>query len=418
MVTTMTGGADWLGIIVAALGGAAVGIERQRSGHASGPHARFGGVRTFALIGGAAGLAGWLTTLHFMALGIVLAAGAVALVIAGYIAASGDAIDATTEASALVVIGAGLAAGLGWFALASGIIAVCTLLLVEKSKLHALVGRIDDAELRAAARFGVMAVVILPLLPEGPFGPFGGIKPRELWLLVLFFTGLSFSGYLARRLVGPDRGYAVTGLLGGLISSTNVTFTFARLSRRERTLSGSLAVGAIGACTVLFPRVIVAACVLNLAVAQALLPYLVAPFLVGAVTVVLLWKGETRVEGRPKGTANPLQVGPALQMAAVFQIVLFAVNGARYYFGDSGLLASGAVLGLTDVDALTISMTKTAVGGAQSVAAQAIAIGILANCLLKCGLAVVLGTPRFRSVVGAVLAGMAAAIVISLAVMR
>ncbi len=78
-----------------------------------------------------------------------------------------------------------------------------------------------------------MAVVILPLLPEGPYGPLGGIRPRELWLLVLFFAGLSFAGFIARRSVGPDRGFPVAGLLGGLVSSTNVTLTFARLSRRE-----------------------------------------------------------------------------------------------------------------------------------------------------------------------------------------
>lgn len=177
----MTDPSGYVGIVVAAIGGLAIGVERQRSGHASGRDARFGGVRTFTLLGGIAGLAGWLTTLHFAGLGIVLTAGAVALVIGGYIAASHGDVDATTEAAALVVIGAGLAAGVEWLALASGVIAVCSLLLVEKSQLHALVGRMDDEELRAAARFGVMAVAILPLLPEGPLGPFGGIRPRELW---------------------------------------------------------------------------------------------------------------------------------------------------------------------------------------------------------------------------------------------
>ena len=238
-----------LGILVAALGGVAVGIERQRSGHASGPGARLGGVRTFTLLGGTAGLAGWLTTQHLPGLAIVLAAGAVGVVIAGYIAASRTDVDATTEVAALVVIGAGLSAGVGWLTVASAVIAVSVLLLVEKSQLHALVGRIDDEELRAAARFGVMAVVILPLLPEGPFGPWGGIRPRTLWLLVLFFTGLSFSGYLARRIFGATQGYPLAGLLAGLISSTNATFTFARLSRREQWLSRPLAIGTVAACT-------------------------------------------------------------------------------------------------------------------------------------------------------------------------
>jgi uncharacterized membrane protein (DUF4010 family) len=406
-----------LGIVVAALGGLAIGVERQRSGHASGRDARFGGVRTFTLLGGVAGLAGWLTTLHFAGLGIVLTAGAVSLVVSGYIAASRREVDATTEAAALVVIAAGLAAGVGWVALASGIIAVCALLLVEKSQLHALVGRIDDEELRAAARFGVMAVVILPLLPEGPIGPFGGIKPRELWLLVLFFTGLSFSGYVARRLFGPGQGYPVAGLLGGVISSTNVTFTYARLSRREPALSRPLAIGTIAACTMLFPRVLVAAAVLNLAVAKTLLPHLVAPFVIGVIALVLWWKKSARADHPVAGPSNPLQIGPALQMAAIFQIVLFAVNAARHFFGDSGLLVSGAVLGLTDVDALTISMTKAgAADGALSIAAQAITVGILANCLLKTGLAVTLGTPQFRRITGLLLSVMSIAIVVSIGI--
>src|SRR5204862_7350267 len=124
-----------------------------------------------------------------------------------YVSTGSRGLYAKTDVCVLVVIGAGFSAGLGWIALASGVIAISTLLLVEKSSLHALVTRIDDEELRAAVRFGVMAIVILPLLPEGPYGPWGGIKPRELWLLVLFFTGLSFAGYLARRMFGAKRGY-------------------------------------------------------------------------------------------------------------------------------------------------------------------------------------------------------------------
>jgi uncharacterized membrane protein (DUF4010 family) len=409
----------FLGVLVAALGGAAVGVERQRSGHATGAQARFGGVRTFTLLGGVAGLAGWLATLQLVGLAVVLAAGAVALVIGGYLAASGRDVDATTEAAGLVVIGAGLAAGLGWVTLASGIIAVSTLLLVEKSELHALVGRIDDEELRAAARFGVMAVVILPLLPEGPFGPWGGIRPRGLWLLVLFFTGLSFSGYLARRIFGAAQGYPLAGLLAGLISSTNATFTFARLSRRERGLSSPLAVGTIAACTVLFPRVLIATFVLNPPVGRALLPYLAAPFAVGSMALMLWWRTGADTGDPAEKPTNPLQIRPALQMAALFQAVLFVVEAARRFFGESGLLISGGMLGLTDVDALTISMARMPASGiAPAVAAHAIAIGVCANCVLKLGLALVYGTPPFRRMAGVALATMALAVAAALGVIR
>ncbi len=411
----MTDSWDLLGIAVAALGGAAVGVERQRSGHASGPHARFGGVRTFTMLGGLAGMAGWLATQDLVGFAIVLTSGAIALIIAGYLAAGTRDVDATTEAAALVVVAAGVAAGLGWLALSSGVIALTTLLLAEKSRLHDFAGRIDDEEMRAAARFGVMAVVILPLLPEGPFGPWGGFRPRELWVLVLFFTGISFVGYLAQRMFGAGRGYPVAGLLGGVVSSTNATFTFARLSRREPTLSQPLAVGTVAACTILFPRVFAAACVLNLDVARALLPYLVAPFLFGLFTLLIWWRRSAEVGQEATLPTNPLQIGPALQMAGVFQVVLFAVAGMHRWFGEGGLMASGAVLGLSDVDALTISMSRTAHAGvAASVAAKAIAVGILSNCVLKTGLAASLGTRPFIRLAGGVLVAMAVAVAIAI----
>ena len=408
-----------LGILVAALGGAAVGVEREWSGHARGRQAHFGGVRTFTLLGGIAGTAGWLALSGEHGLAIVIAAGAVALVVSGYLAVSHRQVDATTETAALVVIGAGVTAGLGHLTLASAMVAISTLLLVEKSRLHALVSLIDDEELRAAARFGVMAVVVLPLLPPGPIRMLGGIRPQELWLLVLFFTGLSFLGYIARRLLGAGRGYPLAGLLAGLISSTNATFTFARLSRREPTLSKALAAGAIAACTMLFPRVMLATAVLNLGVARALAPYLAAPFAVGVTALLFAWRREAHAHPSPEAPSNPLQIGPALQMAVLFQAVLFAVEAMRRFYGEGGLLVSGAVLGLTDVDALTISMAKIPGAGVPpAVAAQAVAIGILVNCVLKAGVALVLGTPQFRRTTTLVVATMAVVILVSMGLLR
>jgi uncharacterized membrane protein (DUF4010 family) len=177
-----------------------------------------------------AGIAGWIWLQHSQALAALLMAGAVGLVIAAYVASSRRDPEGTTEVAAMVVLAAGLLAGTANWGLAGGVIAVTTLLLVEKSRLHGIAQRLDDVSVRAGVRFAVMAVVILPLLPEGPYGPWGGLRPRSLWLFVLLFAGLSFAGYLARRAVGGDLGYPVAGLLGGLVSSTNVAFTFSRLS--------------------------------------------------------------------------------------------------------------------------------------------------------------------------------------------
>ena len=408
-----------LGIAIAALGGAAVGLEREWSGHASGPEAHFAGFRTFTLLGGLAGAAGWLWALNFQPLAVVLLAGATALVVAAYVAVSRRHVDGTTEVAALVVLSAGVLAGTGSLILASAVIAVTTLLLVEKSHLHAIIARIDDAGLRAAVRFAVMAIVILPLLPPGPFGVLGGVRPRQLWLFVLLFSGLSFVGYIARRVAGTERGYSVVGLLGGLVSSTAVTLTFARTSRQDKGYAFPLALGVVAACTVMNFRVLLATAILKPNLALALIPYLVAPFLVGTAVVLIGLRHQEETEVPVQPPTNPLQVVPAVQMAVLFQVVLFAVYAVRSHWGNTGLLLSGAVLGFTDVDALTISMAKTAEDQiAVPVAAAAIAIGILSNTILKLFLGIAIGRARFQRLVPVWLTLMAVASAVSIVALR
>lgn len=383
-------------LLIAALGGAAVGLERQWSGHASGPEARFGGVRTLTLLGAVGGFAGWLWVTGITAPAALLFAGGVAIVAASYVVGSRRDIDATTEVAALVVLAAGVLAGIGSLRLASGAIAITTLLLVEKSRLHALVQRIDDVGLRSGVRFAVMALVVLPLLPEGPYGPFGGIRPRALWAIVLLFSGLSFAGYIARSIVGPSHGYLATGLIGGMVSSTNVTFVFARASRTDHSAHRALVLGAVAANAMLYPRVLVATAVLNTAVAPLLATYLAWPALVGWLGVLLGSRSQT--SGAPEvAKTNPLQLGGALQMAALFQVVLMAVAAARARWGTTGVLTSAGLLGLTDVDALTVSMARDVASSVSaSAAATAIAVGVLANTAMKLGIALVVGRDGFR----------------------
>ena len=405
-----------MGLLIATLGGTAVGLEREWSGHAEGPAARFAGLRTFTMLGAVGGLSGWLWNAGMTAPAALLFGGAILITAAAYIAGSRQDVDGTTEVAALVVLTAGFLAGVGAYRLASGIAAILMLLLVEKSRLHAAVRRIDDVGLRSAVRFGVMALVILPLLPQGPYGPLGGVRPRELWALVLFFSGLSFAAYLARRVVGPGRGYFVAGLLGGLVSSTSVTFTFARTSREHPLLDRELAFGAIAANAMLCPRVLVAAAILNAEVVASLIPYLVLPALTAALAALI---GLRRSRARATAALpmhNPLQLRAALQMAGLFQLVLMGVFVARETWGESGVLTSAAVLGLTDVDALTMSMARgVAQTASPAIAATAIAVGVLANTVMKLGVALFLGTPAFRVIAGGALALMLLAIAAALA---
>ena len=397
------------GVLVAILGGAAVGVERQRSGHATGPEARLGGVRTFTLLGTLAGIGGFLIEAQYVVAASLLIAGALALTIAGYVRASKHDIDATTEVAALVVIGAGVLAGIGELRLSAALTTITVLLLAEKPRLHDMVARLDEPTMLAAARFAVMSIVVLPLLPEGPFGPAPGIKPRDLWLLVLLFSGMSFVGFIAQRLSG-SAGYPLTGLLGGLVSSTSVTLTFARLSKAHKEQQAQLATGAVAASTILFLRVAVAVAVLDASVLTPLATYLAAPFAAGVVALGLAWRSLRGSKAEAPPLKNPLQLRSAIELAALFQIVLYVVFYVRQWVGDAGLLASGFIVGLTDVDALTLSMTRSvSTGTTVEAACRAITTGIIANSIMKSVIAFAIGERRFGLQAGAALIGMAAA---------
>ena len=405
-------------LAVAALAGLAIGAEREWSGHATGPAARFAGVRTFLLLGLFGGISGWLATADLMPMALVLLLAGSALTVVSYFIAArrtADDIGGTTEVAALLVLAIGFIAGIGYMAIAGGLSTVIVLVLAEKTRIHGMLAKVDEVELRAALQFAALALVVLPLLPEGPYGPWGGIRPRSLWMIVVIFSGLNFLGYLARRTVGAERGYGVTGLIGGVVSSTAVTLEFARASRSDRTVGDALAVGVVGACTVLLPRVTVMSFVLNPPVARSLIPYLAPGFATGAIILAIALRRPPKVGHPREDGGNPLRLGSAIQMAVLFQVALTASSLAAQYWGNRGVLTSAVALGLTDMDALTVSMNHLgATAESASLAARAIAIGVLTNTVFKASLAAVVGAGRFRWLVLAGLALLAAASVFGL----
>jgi uncharacterized membrane protein (DUF4010 family) len=408
-------------IAIGALVGLAVGIEREWSGRARGADPQFAGVRTFFVLGLLAGVAGWLQATGREAVAIVILAAAAVLTLLGYVLAAragGEGVHGTTEAAAILVLALGAVAGMGHLELAAGATAVTLLALYEKGRIHGAVEKIGQYEMLAALQFAVLALVILPVLPVGPFGPLGGIRPRALWTVVLLFSGLNFAGYLARRTVGEAAGYGVTGLLGGLVSSTVVTLNLSPISKKEPELSRPLAVGVLAACTVLLPRVLLVAFLLNPQVGLELVRYLAPPFAVGTALVVVPFMRQIK-QRRKSGSApepkNPLGLGSAIRMTLMFQVVLMAVYLVRQEFGAGGVLWSAGIVGLTDLDALTLAMAR--LGQQQemlSTAAKAVGIGVLSNTLFKLGLAVGLGAPAFRKMMAAGLGLLAVASAVAL----
>jgi uncharacterized membrane protein (DUF4010 family) len=389
-----------LRLAIAALVGVGVGLERQWSGHASGPDARFAGLRTFFLLGTLGGASGLLLSLGFEIVAATLIAAGAALSIVAFVVTMrrpGVELDATTEAAALVVVALGALAGVGWIMLAAAAGSVVVLLLHEKTRLHSAVAQVGETELRAALRFGVLALVVLPLLPAT--ASIAGVEwgPRSLWMIVLFFSALNFAAYLVRRGARADRGYALTGAIGGLISSTAVTLDFSRRSRAHPELRASLAAGVIGACAVLVPRVLVVSTVLNPAVAAWLAWYLLPALLVGSGVLVMLWRRSDALVAPPDaGPANPLRLGAAIRMAVAFQVAMLLIEFVAAHAATPGLYATSALLGMTDVDALTVSMNRVPDDLPARTAARAIATGVLANTVTKATMAIVVGAGRFR----------------------
>jgi uncharacterized membrane protein (DUF4010 family) len=389
-----------LRLAVAGLIGLAIGVEREWSGHASGPGARFAGVRTFFLLGLLSGIGGLLAARDWTLLSAVLLAGPALLTVAAYVVASLQTRDrdGTTEAAALLVLATGGLSGLGEASLAAAVAAVAAMALAEKSRVRDLIARIGETELRAALQFAVLAVVVLPLLPQGPFGPGGAIRPRVLWWVVLSFSGINVLGYLARRAVGPERGYGIAGLLGGLVSSTAVTLGFSRQSRLEPEHARGLALGVVAACTVLFARVFIVTAALSMGTARALAPYLIAPAVIGgAIVGYAVWRQPSRTGAGAPAERNPLRLLAAVRMTVAFALVLLVIPLVERLWGSGGVLGSAAILGLTDLDALTYTMARLGeTSGDTALAARAIGVGLAANTLAKLGLAMVLGAAPFR----------------------
>lgn len=417
-------------LAVAALTGLAVGIERERSGRATGPAGRFAGVRTFLLYGIVGGIAGVLASSGFVAVSAVVLALAGALAVAAYIAATRNPLgprtehprlDGTTEAAALAILAIAMLAGLGHMRIAASVAAVVVLALAEKTRIQSLIHRFGDVEFAAALQFAVLALVVLPLLPAGPVAELGGLRPRALWGIVLAISALNFAAYLSNRIIGASRGMLVTGALGGLLSSTLTTLTFARRSRDDAEQSDALAYGALAACSVMPLRVLVIAWLLRPPLALAFLPFALAATVTGIIFVGVGARRQKSPSKDPTGETHrsPLRLASALRLAALFQVGFWLGDFLRERISPDGILAMGAVLGLLEMDALTAAMARLAESlGSPSTAAQGMAAGVIADGLMKVGIALVAGAPRFRVRVTVGLTLMLAATATLLVLMR
>ena len=338
-----------LGLAAALIIGALVGTEREKSKALSG-NVGIGGVRTFILFALSGAVGGWLSQSLQSAWVLVATVAAVAaLTIAGYLMQARvrpDAVGLTTETAAVAVclLGAACTTGYPQVALALGI--AVSGVLAYKEPMHGLVARLGADDIAAGFKLLAATFIVLPLLPNQAVDPWGAIKPQSLWLLVVLIAALSLVGYVATRALGPGRGTALTGLTGGLVSSTAVTLGFARRSRDEDGAAApALAAGVLLAWTVMSARVVVLAGFVH----RPLVPPLLLPFgamtLVTLVAVGLLLRLVVARGARGRRAAssckNPFSLRSAVKFGLLFAVVLLVVAIVRQLLPGSGLLPRG-----------------------------------------------------------------------------
>ena len=405
--------------------GALVGIEREKRKAEEGETSGTAGLRTFTLLALLGAAAAWLSRstsspwLLAVALFIVGA-----FVVAGYfiVARSNpESTGLTTEVAAVVVFLLGAMVMFGHQELAIGLGVVTAAVLAYKQPLHGFVSKLGWEDVYAGLRLLIATFIALPLLPNKPIDPWGALNPYSLWLLVILISSLSLVGYVLTRMLGPARGTALTGLTGGLVSSTAVTLSFAKEGRNNLQNAAALTCGILLAWAVMFVRVIVLVAVVNRALLiHVLVPFLVMAVVVGGFAVALYFRGSSKDGTAAKGdlnVQNPFSLTEAAKFAALFAVVLLAVKIVQEHFPPSGLYAVAALAGLTDVDAITLSMSEFAKSGEARIAVIAIVIAALTNTIVKCGMAFVIAGPAFGkplliATAATLLAGLGAAFVL------
>jgi uncharacterized membrane protein (DUF4010 family) len=369
--------------------GLLVGLQRQ---HAESP---FAGLRTFPLIT----IFGFLSaTLGPWAAAAGLGAAA-ALVAITHWAKARTSLVTEFALLAMYAIGALLATGDRTF-LAIAAATTIAILLEFKVELHGMVQKLGEQDIKAILQFAVITLVVLPVLPDRTFGPYDVLNPRQIWWMVVLIVGISLAGYLAYRFVPRDKSLILSGVLGGLISSTATTASYSR-----RGGIGSLIVILVAGSTV-YLRLAVEVLSTAPQIALEVLPRLALPF--AALLAWTVWHyRRARViealESVSEPAQNPAEMRVALVFAAGYALVLIANAAAKDMLGNSGVLGLAIAGGLTDVDAITLSTTQMVNTGRTSAetAWQAILIASLSNLVFKTGIAFVLGGRRFGSKVAA-----------------
>jgi uncharacterized membrane protein (DUF4010 family) len=387
--------------------GLLVGLQREYTMDeysAEGRSEMFAGLRTFtlmALVGAAAAMVADLLDSPWAFVGIVFPLGLL-IAVAYFITAWRGGMGMTTEVAALVTILAGALAYWEQITLAVALAVVTTGLLSLKLELHGFVERLTREDIFAVLKFALITAIILPVLPNETYGPppFDVLNPYTIWLLVVLISGISFLGYVLMKLLNAREGITLTGLLGGLASSTATTLSFAERSQKTAGLARPFALAITLAWVMMFPRALVEVATLNMELLRVLWLPMVLAAAAGLAYALYLYLATSREDDHEEvDLHNPFELSTAVTFGLIFAVVLLISRAAQVYLGQAGIYLSSLIGGLAGIDAVALSLAELSQGptGLElDVAARGVVIAALANTIAKGAIVVAAGTPALR----------------------
>jgi uncharacterized membrane protein (DUF4010 family) len=384
--------------------GVLIGMQREYAYSTNKEGGLFAGARTFALMSLFGALAALLSDLFltpWVFIGLIILLG-VMIIVAYFISATErDEIGLTTEVAALITMLIGGICYLHSLEVAAALGVVTTVLLAVKWELRQFVKVITQEDVFATLQFAVITAIVLPVLPNRTFGPLplDVLNPYQIWKMVVFISGINFLGYILVKVVGPKKGIGISGLLGGLASSTATTLSFSQRSHAQDGLDKPFAVAIIAGWVIMFLRVIVEVAVVNSRLLPYIWPAMAAMGLSGLLYALYLYFSQTAIDEEELNLSNPFELGPAIKFGLLYALILLVTKAAEVYIGEKGLYLTSFLAGLADVDAITLSLadlTKTGQGIALSTGKIAIILAAISNTAAKGVLVFSLGSRSLR----------------------
>lgn len=394
--------------------GLLIGLEREYARGKDFKH--FAGARTFPLIAVFGFLSAlvasisaiWIYALFFLSFVILIG-------ISYYSSASEGHIGMTTEIASILVFL--LSSLIFWdLILFSVIIAVVMAAFLSlKFQIRSFVERITEEDIYAVLKLLIVTIIVLPLLPDKSFGPHNALNFKLIWLMVIFIAGISFIGYLLAKIVGYQRGIKLTGLFGGIVSSTALTFTYSKKSKENPDFVKNLAAGIILASTVVYPKVLFEIAAINSSLAVKMILPLSLLTLTGIVNSVIIWRKTSKVLLEDTVVKNPFELKAALYFGLVFGGILFVTKLSSVYLGDNGIFIVSFLSGLPNIDAIVLSLAQLADQQIESLtASKGIIIALISNTLFKFSLTVIIGSRELKN---SVLMGFGSFLIMSLIIL-